>query len=119
MHRVFGYDGNEVIEDEADAIRKACADLLNGMSLWSIARQWNSAGLKTIKAGRVVQKGKTKGRTLDGTWTGGTVRGVLMSPRNAGLAVYGGEVIEGVETILACHRFPRHLGRRVRLPGRP
>ncbi len=98
VHRVFGYDGNEVIEDEADAIRKACAELLNGMSLWSIARQWNSAGLKSIKAGRVVQKGKTKGRTLDGTWTGGTVRGVLLRPRNAGLAVYGGEVIEGVET---------------------
>ncbi len=119
MQRVFGYDGNNVIEAEADAVRKACADLLNGMSLWSIARRWNSAGLKTIKAGRVVQKGKTEGRTLDGTWTGGTVRQVLMRPRNAGLAVYDGEVIEGVETDLACNSFPRHLGRRVRLPGRP
>ncbi len=98
VSRVFGYDGNEIVWDEATAIREACAALLNGMSLYSIARQWNSAGLKTIKAGIVVQSGKHKGKTHDGTWTGGKVRLVLMRPRNAGLAVYDGEIIDGVET---------------------
>ena len=40
---------NEIKPDEADAIRKACRDLLNGASLYSIATQWNAAGLKTSK----------------------------------------------------------------------
>ena len=96
----FRVHGNEVVWDEATAIREGCAALLNGTSLYSIAQQWNAAGLKTVKAGHVVQKdgSKHKGKTIDGTWTGGTVRGVLARPRNAGSAVYSGEVIEGVET---------------------
>jgi site-specific DNA recombinase len=72
---------NDVVKYEADAIRKACRDLLNGASLWSIAAQWNSVGLKTSKGC---------------TWTGGQVRQVLLRPRNAGLQVYDGEVMDNV-----------------------
>jgi site-specific DNA recombinase len=64
---------NDLVPNEADAIRKACRDLLNGASLWSIAKQWNAEGLKTSKG-------------YD--WTGSTVRQMLLRPRNAGLAVY-------------------------------
>src|SRR5271166_4501550 len=83
VKRVFGYDGDDVVEEEAEAIRKACADLLNGASLWSIAKQWNEAGIKTVK---------------DCTWSGGTVRQVLTRARNAGLQTYDGEIMEGVQT---------------------
>jgi site-specific DNA recombinase len=81
--RTFGYDGDTIVPEETEAIVAACAALLNGVSLYAIAQKWNAAGLRSVN-----------GRT----WTGGTVRQVLMRPRNAGLAVYGGEVLEGVET---------------------
>ncbi len=83
VQRTFGYDGDEIVEHEADAIRKASHALFNGDSLWSIATQWNSDGLRTAKGN---------------TWTGGTVRQVLSRARNAGVQVYDGEVIEGVQT---------------------
>jgi DNA invertase Pin-like site-specific DNA recombinase len=97
--RVFGYDGDNKVWDEADAIEKACNDLLDGASLYGIAKEWNARGLKTIKGGQ---------------WNSSTVRQVLTRPRNAGLAVYGTErslhigksvkeraeatILEGVET---------------------
>ena len=81
VQRTFGYDGDEIVEHEADAIRKASHALLNGASLWSIALQWNSEGLRTAKGN---------------TWTGGTVRQVLSRARNAGLQSYDGEVLDNV-----------------------
>jgi DNA invertase Pin-like site-specific DNA recombinase len=97
--RVFGYDGDNQVQAEAEAIEKACKDLLDGASLWGIAKDWNARGLKTIKGGN---------------WNSSTVRQVLSRPRNAGLAVYGTErslhigksikeradatILEGVET---------------------
>ena len=81
VQRTFGYDGDEIVEHEADAIRKASHALLNGASLWSIATQWNSEGMKTAKGG---------------TWTGGTVRQVLSNCRYAGLQKYDGQILEGV-----------------------
>jgi DNA invertase Pin-like site-specific DNA recombinase len=83
VERVFGYHGNEVVEDEAEAIRQGCRDLLNGASLYGIATQWNEAGIKTVK---------------DRTWNGSTVRQVLIRARNAGLQTYHGNIMEGVET---------------------
>lgn len=71
--RSFGYDGDEIVWDEANAIREACAALLDGESLWGIAKRWNETGLTTVKGGQ---------------WSGGQVRQVLTRPRNAGLAVY-------------------------------
>jgi DNA invertase Pin-like site-specific DNA recombinase len=72
---------DEIVEYEADAIRKACRDLLNGSTLWSIAKEWNAAGLKTS-------------RGCD--WAGTSVRQMLLRPRNAGLQVYDGAILEGV-----------------------
>ena len=80
--RSFGYIGNAVEPVEAAAIAEACEYILNGGSLLALARQWNRDGLLTVK-------GKQ--------WTGVTVRQVLRRPRNAGLAVYHGEILEGVE----------------------
>ncbi|MCK8645634.1 recombinase family protein [Mycobacterium colombiense] len=75
--RSFGYDGNSLVLDEAKAIHDGCTALLGGASLYGIAQQWNSAGLKTVRGSN---------------WTGTTVRQMLMRPRNAGLAVYGGDI---------------------------
>jgi DNA invertase Pin-like site-specific DNA recombinase len=72
--RSFGYNGDKLNKREADLIRQASQDLLNGASLYGIAQQWNSAGVTT-----------TKGEL----WTGTGVRQVLIRPRNAGLQVYG------------------------------
>jgi site-specific DNA recombinase len=81
--RMFGYDGTEVVEHEADAIRRACTAVLNGASIGSIATQWNAEGLPT---------------TRNGTWSRTMVKRVLIRPHNAGLQTYHGEVLEDVET---------------------
>jgi DNA invertase Pin-like site-specific DNA recombinase len=83
---------NKLVKREADAIRRACRDLLNGATLMSIAKQWNKAELKSSRGCE---------------WTGGQVRQVLLRPRNAGLQVYDvhgahrnghSAILEGVET---------------------
>lgn len=61
MSRVFGYDGDEIVPDEANAIRKANAALLTGQSLYGTAKQWNSAGIRTAKGG--VWSGNTESRS--------------------------------------------------------
>ena len=81
--RVFGYDGDQLVAHEADAIRAAYLALLNGASLGGIAEQWNSEGLRPLRAA---------------AWTGATVRQMLKRERNAGLQVYDGEILDGVKT---------------------
>lgn len=78
--RAFGYtsDGLSLIEDEAEHVRQAFADLLAGASLKSIARRWNEAGLTT---------------TAGGPWRHDNVRGVLRNARYAGLRTYRGEIV--------------------------
>jgi site-specific DNA recombinase len=71
--RVFGYNGNKLVKREADAIAKACKDLLDGVSLYGIAQDWNRRGITTVKGV---------------LWNGTSVRQVLARPRNAGLVVY-------------------------------
>lgn len=82
--RPFGYtkDRQRLVEAEAAAVRDAYALILSGGALYSIAQQWNDAGLKT---------------TYGKTWTGRTVREALLNPRYAGLRSYRGEVLEGVK----------------------
>lgn len=62
--------GHEPIEPEATAVRRGFDLLLSGVSLRSIAREWNDAGLVT---------------TQGNPWHGYSVRDVLSSPRYAGL----------------------------------
>ena len=81
VQRTFGYDGNKIVEHEAEAIRTACRALLNGATLWSIAKDWNTQGLKTSKGY---------------LWEGSKVRQMLLRPSIAGLAVYDGEILDGV-----------------------
>ncbi len=79
--RTFGYDGNTIVPKEAAAIRKACHAVLNGATLYSIAKDWNAKGLKTSKGY---------------AWEGSKVRQVLLRPTIAGLAVHNGEILDGV-----------------------
>jgi site-specific DNA recombinase len=81
LQRSFGYDGNTVVPKEAAAIRRACHALLNGATLWSIAKDWNAKGLKTSKGY---------------LWEGSKVRQLLLRPSIAGLAVHNGEILDGV-----------------------
>lgn len=80
-HRPFGYerDGVTLVPAEAEAIRSAYDQLLSGGSLRSIARQWNTAGLR----------GSQQARTGKG-WTFTGVADVLKNPRNMGVRFYQG-----------------------------
>jgi hypothetical protein len=73
VQRTFGYDGNVIVPAEAEAIGKACHAVLNGATLWSIAKDWNAKGLKTSKGY---------------LWEGSKVRQTLMRPTIAGLATH-------------------------------
>jgi site-specific DNA recombinase len=64
---------------EAKAIQAAVHAVLNGMSVSDIAREWNAKGYQRPLS--------TK------TWSSRAVRAVLMSPRNAGLLQYQGEIL--------------------------
>lgn len=78
--RAFGYTkrDNDIQRDEAKLIRKAYTAILAGESLYSIAAQWNAAGVTT---------------TVGNQWSGSTVRQMLVSPRYAGKRSYQGEVV--------------------------
>lgn len=79
-NRRYGYekDGTTIREDEAAAIREAVDRLLAGESANSIARDFDSRGIKPVKAER---------------WAGRSLIGILGSARIAGLRVYQGEVL--------------------------
>jgi DNA invertase Pin-like site-specific DNA recombinase len=78
-------------EPEAQAIRDAVADVLEGTSIQAIARRWNEAGLTTTAAGRTYRHGERE-YTAAGTWRAPRVRRVLLNPRYAGLKVHHGKV---------------------------
>lgn len=88
--RPFGYDddGMTVREDEALAVKRAYADLLAGVPLAEIARQWVAAGLYS---GQKCYRADRRGQ--QSTWARDTVRKVLLNPRNAGLRAYRGEIV--------------------------
>ncbi|WP_158228126.1 recombinase family protein [Pseudonocardia sp. MH-G8] len=75
-HRPFGYCADRLTPHpvESAAIADACQLVLSGGSLRSIAQAWNVAELPTPQGGE--------------RWLPSVVRGVLLNPRNAGLAVY-------------------------------
>ncbi len=79
--RAFGYLGADpkkgrragtvIDKREADAYRKAVADVLAGSSLAAIARRWNAQGFTTPRTGSL--------------WGVPSVRVALLNPRHAGL----------------------------------
>ena len=79
--RAFAYepDGMTVRESEAELLRQAAADVLDGTSLNTIARRWNDLGVLTPQRGKL--------------WNGTIVKSVLTDPRQAGLRVHRREVI--------------------------
>jgi DNA invertase Pin-like site-specific DNA recombinase len=76
--RPFGYerDRETIVPEEAKAIRDAMKRLLGGESLWSVARRWNTGGIKT---------------TAKRTFTASAVRKIMHSARIAGLREIDGE----------------------------
>jgi site-specific DNA recombinase len=78
--RPYGYeaDGMTVVETEADALRWAASQLLQGVSLRAIAKALNAREDRT---------------STGGTWDSRTLGRVLRRPRNVGLSVYRGEVV--------------------------
>ncbi|ATN94058.1 integrase [Mycobacterium phage Kumao] len=80
----FGYEADEghenirINKEEAKLIRKAYRDVLKGVAIHTIAKEWNAQGVKTRRGN---------------DWAGPTVRQFLANPRNAGLKVYLGEVV--------------------------
>ena len=101
--RMFGYDGNQLVAHEADAIRAAT-------SRCSTERHWvaSPSSGTTRDCGRCGRK----------AWTGATVRQLLKRERNAGLQVYQGEILEGVTTSSPADHRARCVGRGVRRAGR-
>jgi DNA invertase Pin-like site-specific DNA recombinase len=84
----FGYNNDhhnpKLIPKEAEAIRKAYADVRAGATLYSVAMEWNAAGFRT-------RPNKTKPH--GNAWNTSTVGRLLRNPRFAGLRTYKGEII--------------------------
>ncbi len=95
-NRPFGYTtAGKPLEPEAQAIRDAVRDVLEGTSIQAIARRWNEAGLTTTRAGATYKQGDKEYQAA-GTWRSPRVRRVLLNPRYAGLKVHRGKVVEEV-----------------------
>ncbi len=69
----------EIDHDEAALIRAAARDALDGVSLTSIARDWNARGIRT---------------TRDGEWNVSNLRRLLIAPHVAGRRMFRGEVVD-------------------------
>lgn len=85
--RPYGFekDGMTVRQREAEEIRNAAVQLVSGASLRAIVRSLNDRGVPTAAAADDPSR-KTR-------WTGQTLRGILLSPRVAGLSSWHGEVV--------------------------
>jgi DNA invertase Pin-like site-specific DNA recombinase len=77
--RPFGYtEAGALVETEAAAVRGAYSAILANASLYSIAAHWNSAGIMT---------------TRGNTWTGRSVKQMMMRPRYGGFRFYRDEIL--------------------------
>jgi hypothetical protein len=74
--------GITVIPAEAKVIKDCCKQLLDGVSLRELAADLREADVPTVTGA---------------AWTAETLRDILLRPRNAGLVVYQGEILEGVK----------------------
>lgn len=64
-------------QEEAKLLQQARKDILLGIGIHTICREWTDAGVKTPKGH---------------TWCHQTLRNVLLSPRLAGYRIYRGEI---------------------------
>lgn len=92
--RPFGYDRTPeglvfTVEDEAALIRSGADQILAGVTLASVARDWNAAGHRTTD----VRRDKTTGEVTKagGQWGVTQVRRLMLNPRYAGKRIYNGE----------------------------
>jgi site-specific DNA recombinase len=104
--RPFGYTPCQtmVVEEEAQAIKQAAVDALGGTSMSEIARRWDAQGLVSSRASEHTTAG----------WTGRGVKGVLVSPRYAGIRTYRGEEV-GQGTWPAILDLETHLALKAKL----
>jgi site-specific DNA recombinase len=106
--RVYGYTKTgEPFEPEASLLRQAAADVLAGVSLRSIAIDWNKRGMTT-----------TRGKG----WTNLALRRVLTNPLYASLVTYEGRVVgdgewEPVIAKEVHHGLVAYLSDPARKPG--
>ncbi|MBP2323774.1 DNA invertase Pin-like site-specific DNA recombinase [Kibdelosporangium banguiense] len=89
----FGYeqDGMTIIPAEAVAVHQAYNDVLTGVPLAQIARDWNDAGLHSGQAKWADNRHGARGTPAK--WKHDTVRLVLLNPRNAGIRRYKKEEV--------------------------
>jgi site-specific DNA recombinase len=84
----FGYrleDGKPVIvEEQAEEIRRAYLDIVNGRSIGSIVKGLNARKVRTARGG---------------LWTSTSVRGLILRPANAGFVKHQGKVLEGIKSV--------------------
>lgn len=78
--RCYGYtaDGLDIVQQEADHVREAVTNILNGVPLRAVVRAMNDAGART---------------TAGNTWKPTELRRYLSRPRLAGMRVHRGEVV--------------------------
>jgi hypothetical protein len=74
--------GVTTIKDETDVIADCSARLLQGVSLRALAAELRTNQVPSVTCAE---------------WSAETLREVLLRPRNAGLLVYRGKVVEGVQ----------------------
>lgn len=118
--KIFGYDqaGLEIVPVEAEAIRDGARRILSGMSVRSVATDWNERGLRSAIA-------LTKGGTRNAQWSATGVSRLMQNPRLAGLLIRKGEeqgqgawpAILTLETHLALKAILGDPGRRSRTSG--
>ena len=79
--RPFGWAADKIALDpvEAELIRRAAADVIDGVPLRVIAQKWNEAGIKTSRGS---------------AWTHTTVRRLLVRPRLVGWRTHHDEIVK-------------------------
>lgn len=94
--RPFGWekDRRTIRESEAQYIREAYASVLGGATLYSVAKAWNAAGVKTTMAGiQRKARGQAEKRVVKGVWTTDNLRQLLLKPSNAGMLERKGVIV--------------------------
>lgn len=104
--RPAGYEQDGTLRPwEAELVRQAYSDVLNGGTLAAVARRWNDAGMLT-----------TKGNA----WSGTTVQQLLRKPRNAGIIAHNGEERgRGSWESIVPEELYRAVVSKLDAPGRP